>query len=315
MKTGKEEVIKTLASVFAVSLFVFFLLFSGYTAAAYTEDEASITIDCSENDFDVFGTSWKIYRVGGCNGGEGIVISDEFRGSGVLFEDMSVSQLQKDADVLAEYADKNKIAALQSIAAGEDQRIVFRGLSSGLYLVTGEDIKTQGAAYHIVPMLIGLNEENGYVEDVVSYPKYYTEEIPEKYMLDYSVHKVWKGDENALGSRPKSVKIEIMRDDDLWKTVILQESNNWAYEWTSEPKYEWTVREVDIPGEYTVSYTKNQTSFTVENTYKEPPSVPSTPVPNTGISLAISCGGIILAAIIAYVMNLGRCQEKTDKKE
>ena len=62
-----------------------------------------------------------------------------------------------------------------------------------------------------------------------------------------------------------------MYDGNVYDTVTLSETNHWTYTWTELPKYSdvaanteyvYTVKEVDVPARYIVSYVKKNASGT-----------------------------------------------------
>ena len=62
-----------------------------------------------------------------------------------------------------------------------------------------------------------------------------------------------------------------MYDGNVYDTVTLSETNHWTYTWTELPKYSdvaanteyvYTVKEVDVPAGYIVSYVKKNASGT-----------------------------------------------------
>ena len=84
--------------------------------------------------------------------------------------------------------------------------------------------------------------------------------------IELKVIKLWKGDKAS--SRPKSVKIEILRDGEIYKTVTLNAKNNWSYGWSAKNDGAiWTVVEPKVPSGYTVTYDKRDSVFIVTNIY------------------------------------------------
>ena len=68
--------------------------------------------------------------------------------------------------------------------------------------------------------------------------------------------------------QPDNIKVEIYRDGKLFDTVTLNADNNWEYFWKDNSAAEWTVKEIDIPANYTVVTKSNDKLFLIENTYK-----------------------------------------------
>ena len=96
----------------------------------------------------------------------------------------------------------------------------------------------------------------------------------------YAVQKVWKDNGDLEGLRPKSVTVQIYKNGTAYgDKITLSAQNNWESP-ISLPVYEngekitWTIKELEIPRYYTVSY--DQSTLTVTNT------IQSTEVPKTG---------------------------------
>lgn len=88
------------------------------------------------------------------------------------------------------------------------------------------------------------------------------EDIPKTTQI--TAKKIWSG-----GTPADSVTVELLRDGQPEDSVKLGEWNGWEYSWRAlSPEYEWTVREVDVPKGYAVSYTVNGEVVTVTNTAK-----------------------------------------------
>ena len=97
-----------------------------------------------------------------------------------------------------------------------------------------------------------LNEMSTDVNEVVS-----TEQtgvtinvnVPNKQEIEKTVVKKWRGDENALGDRPNTITVELVKNGKTVDEQILSKDNNWTYTWKKLNKYEnakeinYTIRE------------------------------------------------------------------------
>lgn len=97
-----------------------------------------------------------------------------------------------------------------------------------------------------------LNEMSTDVNEVVS-----TEQtgvtinvnVPNKQEIEKTVVKKWRGDENALGNRPNTITVELVKNGKTVDEQILSKDNNWTYTWKKLNKYEnakeinYTIRE------------------------------------------------------------------------
>ena len=95
------------------------------------------------------------------------------------------------------------------------------------------------------------------------------------------VEKIWS-DKGYESKRPTEVEVQLLRDGQVYDTIILNTSNNWRYCWTDlEEAHDWTVKEKSKPAGYTSVITQNGGKFTITNTYTPtPPDVPK--LPQTG---------------------------------
>lgn len=67
-----------------------------------------------------------------------------------------------------------------------------------------------------------------------------------------SVRKVWKDQGNI---RPDSIKVNLLRDGEVYDTVTLSDKNNWSFAWDNlDWRYEWKVEEDEVPAGYRVYY-------------------------------------------------------------
>jgi hypothetical protein len=116
---------------------------------------------------------------------------------------------------------------------------------------------------------VTLNADNNweYFWKDNSYTKFTYEEIPAG-DSDYGVRKSWIVPDGQEKLIPDNIKVEIYRDGKLFDTVTLNADNNWEYFWKDNSAAEWTVKEIDIPANYTVVTKNNDKLFLIENTYK-----------------------------------------------
>lgn len=104
-------------------------------------------------------------------------------------------------------------------------------------------------------------------------------EIGEADPITVTAQKVWKLDNGKEAT--KSVIIQLQRDGEAYgEPVELSESNNWEHSWENlEGGYEWTIKEVNVPEGFEVSYssTSKQGSLTLIATNDDKPNTPDNP--------------------------------------
>lgn len=81
---------------------------------------------------------------------------------------------------------------------------------------------------------------------------------------EVTVDVVWEDDGK---NRPDSVVVQLLKDGEVYDETTLSESNGWHHTWSSlDGSAEWSVREVNVPNGYTVTYRQDGLHFTVINT-------------------------------------------------
>ncbi len=254
-------------------------------------NNCSVTIECTVNSKAVSGAEWSVYRIGSRNPYGGFVLEGEFENYPVSLDDTSSTAIANAAYTLETYALTDNLTADAIGKTSASGVVRFNNLSEGIYLLFSGDFSDSNYKYESQPSIIELG---GFADnDVIVKPKITATEIPKPGKTSYSVRKVWIN-ESSENVRPTSISAELYKNGKLDKTVVLNSSNGWYYEWTSDNSSSWRVVEKSIPSGYSVEYTKDKTAFLIKNTYKPEkptettnttetePSVPSSEQPPTG---------------------------------
>lgn len=179
--------------------------------------------------------------------------------------DLTTLEDAKLAETLAAYAKEHKLSG-EASAVPVDGKVVFGDLKPGLFLVV-QTIPSEGyypAKSFLVSAPVKDEETQQWIYDVDATPK--TEIKPDENWkpVDIAVKKVWEDDGK---NRPKSVTAGLYKDDTLAEKVILNDENQWSYTWTKlDGNQKWTVKEINVPKGYAVSYNKTGTVITMKNT-------------------------------------------------
>lgn len=89
-----------------------------------------------------------------------------------------------------------------------------------------------------------------------------------------TVNKVWVLDDG--GEAPVSVTVELLRNNRVYEEVTLDEDNDWSHTWTRlDARYNWKVREADVPDGFTAEISYRGTTWTITN--DDLPEDPETP--------------------------------------
>lgn len=201
--------------------------------------------------------------------------------------------------LLGEIAAK-KIAATAQATTNDKGIAVFRKLSVGLYLVTGEVCHLGRQFYTPEAFLVSLpnrSDKNLWEYDVSSAVKYTARSDSET--VELRALKVWSDSaENTHAA--DSVTVELYDGDTLFDTQTLSKKNDWSYTWTElYGGTVWRIREKDCPQGYTASVEQQERQFVITNT-KSAPQEPSKPnLPQTGllwwpVPVMALCGLVLL---------------------
>lgn len=136
---------------------------------------------------------------------------------------------------------------------------VFDNLRLGLYFV--RQTNTVAGYAPCTSFLVTVPNQNtdGYVYDVNASPK---TDIAR--LTDITVRKVWNTGASAKAT--DSVTIQLLKDDAVVETAILNAQNNWQVTYTDMPESDgYSILETDIPKGFTATYSQNGYVFTVTN--------------------------------------------------
>lgn len=231
------------------------LLFTMTAMAA--GERASVTVT-----YPLSGTEFQIYRAAKYSGSGNLVLTKAFQNAKVSLDQPD----QAAADTLALYAQRHKPDALDSGKTGRKGTLTFSDLEPGLYLIVGERTVDDDSVYEPTPFLVLLAEGDA----VTAEPKYDKTPIPDdEDTVDRKVLKIWD-DEGYENQRPKRIRVELLRDGEVWDTVTLNEKNNWRYNWRDlDGGHSWKVVEQTVPDGYTVSVSREGITYVITNTYEE----------------------------------------------
>jgi uncharacterized surface anchored protein len=83
-----------------------------------------------------------------------------------------------------------------------------------------------------------------------------------------NVISLWNDGSNETGKRPAMTIVELYRDEALYFTAVLNDSNSWMYSFSNLPEGSYKIKENEIPG-YTVSYSVSGETVTVMHNLTE----------------------------------------------
>lgn len=200
------------------------------------------------------------------------------------------------------YTVDSKSASFSSDASGmadvaytlaDGQNAVFTGLPVGCQYQTMEDACDYISSYSLsnTVNVVQTAGENTEVNQTLTTAKEtldkdesatvtYTNTGKQKPAADTTqihVEKVWNDNDDATKQRPKNITVQLMQDEDMIATALLDADNNWSADFTDLDIYQedgktkctYSVNEVEVPGyqsEITSKDTASGKSYTITNT-------------------------------------------------
>lgn len=99
-----------------------------------------------------------------------------------------------------------------------------------------------------------------------------------------TVQKLWNDSGN---NRPDSIFVELLENETVFEEIELNAENQWTYTWTNlSEKSDWSVREVDVPENYEVSYDIQEHLIRITNKEKDY-DTPDLPEPAEPVDLMV----------------------------
>ena len=201
------------------------------------------------------GEPFSLYYIGDVSGSK-IIPKGDFVKYPVSYDVSDSGKMQTLATTLAIYAASDNLKAVAEDITDSDGRAYFgnRLFGSGAYLLLSDDNKCEPAII-IIPV--------GDDETLTVKPK--ADDSTDEEYISIKVLKAWKNDTEA--ERPTEIEVELLKDGEVFDTVILNKSNNWKYVRDNLlSDFDWTVKEKEVPDGYKVSVSKNGNVYLITNT-------------------------------------------------
>ena len=262
--------------IMAAALLVCLVLVQSVSAYGRIEPdrEASLTIDHVHSD-----VLFSIYRVADISDAVRFTLCGDFARYSDLQSMLDDAQWADLAEVLDSRVVRDDIQPDATGETGKDGQLTFDDLKPGLFLLMSEPYRIGKTTYYLNTSLVcvpGLTTDDIWEYDVVVNPKGSSEKDPEKPKTEISVHKIWR-DDGFREERPDSITVQLLRDDTVVDTVTLSAKNNWRYHWSKlAAGHRYRVVEIDVPQDYTDSYSREGDTVVIVNTYL-PPQLPEEP--------------------------------------
>lgn len=250
-------------SIFLLMLFMFNInILYANTIDFNEKGSIEITLVEKEDNIKINGAELTIYKIADASEENHNLIFNyvnELSNCNVSLKDLDNDNISEDINKCMN--DSVKGISLTTV----DGVVKFDNLDLGLYLVKQTN-KVNGYS-NISPYLVMIPRviNNKWTYNITSKPK--TDIIR---VIDINVKKVWNTTStniNSIANLPKYIEIELIKDNLVIDKIKLDESNNWEYTWNDIEKSDmYSVREVNVPKGYTVTYQKEGNLFIVTNT-------------------------------------------------
>ncbi|MBO5726232.1 MAG: Cna B-type domain-containing protein [Clostridia bacterium] len=307
----------------ALLLCVCFLLVPFYAQAASTSDaskpisptkECALTLSLRYGDTAFSAVNVKLYKIADFSADFQFTLTPEFAETNLKLNGIKAnSEWQTVRTTLESHIISKKINHTLNGVTNDSGKAVFDALNTGLYLAIADDAVSGDLTCYFEPTLVTLptlDKDNNwqYQVEVAPKPGVLPPLDPDE-EIELKVIKLGKGDKAS--SRPKSIKIEILCDGEIYKTVTLNAKNNWSYGWSAKNDGAiWTVVEPKVPSGYTTTYDKRGSVFIVTNIYP-----PNGETPVTGDTSNILLYVILMVVAGTALILLGVTgKRKTNEK-
>ncbi len=279
---------KRFTAVFLCSVILLLLLPCMAVFSIASDDGAPAVQTGSINiQYEMPGIKFRIYQISEWKKDGSAVLTPTFADAekynidlDALFD--AVSNKNDIAKALSDKIDYYDETPMQEKRTDEESRVSFEDLSRGTYLVLCKPHTDAGYRYEVSPFLVTvpvLVDGNASYETPYITPKSsFTEEPYEPTYISVRVHKAWD-DEGAEALRPLSVTVQLLCNGSAWgEPVVLNAEGGWSYQWDFlDASFVWSVIELDVPADYTVSVTQYGITFLITNTRTTPPEEPDPP--------------------------------------
>ena len=191
-----------------------------------------------------------IYRIADVSEEGNFTLSGDFLDYPISLGNLDSSKWRALAQTLEAYIARDGIKAFQVKRTGKMGEAVFEQIPTGLYLVTGDSVRQGRNIYTPEPFLVSLptvDQNNGqWLYDAEMFCKYENSNVQEN-TVTRKVLKLWENDEAGV-QRPEKITIQLLKNEEVYDTVILNAENNWSYSWEGlESDARWHVTEYETP--------------------------------------------------------------------
>lgn len=249
------------------------------TPAALAQEQPDITRDCTltiEYEYDetpIPGARFDVYHVADLSEDLLLTLTAPFAATGLDLNGMDARALQEAAEAMAKYVEDEEVPVVDHVVTDQKGLADVHDLTAGAYLVIGYPTTMDDRIHYSSPQIVILpmqDGETGAWNYAVTIELKSISHHVDEMLLDLTVVKKW-ADEGYENSRPVSITVHLLWNDEIYDTVVLSEENNWTHTWTGLlPIGSYTVQE-EVPAGYVVEISNDGTTFTLLNIKKDIP--------------------------------------------
>ncbi len=234
----------------------------GFSASG--ADGQKLTVSYSTSKDNLQGAVFYLYRIGDVSG-TNVIPTDAYKEYSVSYDISDAEKMTTLAVTLSAYILRDDIVADFTDTTDVNGIADFDGaaIPKGVYILMADKHRQNETTYFCEPSIVVL--PYGDEERVAVKPKF--EAVPddtETISVSYKVLKSWVEDKGYI--RPVEIEAELLRDGEIYDTVILNESNNWRHQWDNlSVFYHWTVTEKHVVGGYVVSLSQYEKTLLLTN--------------------------------------------------
>jgi hypothetical protein len=249
-------------------------------AALQPDHAASLTLRVTDEGAGLAGVRFEVFRVAAVDENARFTLLEGYHAGNV-----DINRVEGAAAwaSLAETLAAQVTAPTAAAVTDPSGEAVFANVKTGLYLAVGYPIEIVDTAYDFAPFLVSVPGKQG---DTWVYAAQADVKHTETGLLrDVRIIKYWQ-DGNRTAYRPEQITVGLYCDGVLHSTAVLNAANGWMQTYQGlAAAHTWTVQELEVPANYTVSYTVSDDALIVVNTLQANPLDPSNPdnIPQTGL--------------------------------
>ncbi|MDE5583111.1 MAG: Cna B-type domain-containing protein [Ruminococcus sp.] len=263
MKVVKSRILSLIVSL--ITVFSVFSMIVPSMCVKADENDKSLVLVCKNDDTVLVGVEWKLYLVGRrTTDSRNFEMIGDFINNQINMRNLSEERINMIAQTFQTYAVTENISPLQEASSDLNGEVTFSGLGAGLYLLTGKTHQVDYNYYVPTTMLLEVREDDTTVRHD-AFPKF-SYQVMSSEKRNYTVRKVWENDDPE--TRPSQIIVELYKDDEFERSVIISEETNWVYRWTDDdPSALWLVAEKYVPEGYEMRTDFNSQQYLIQNTY------------------------------------------------